>query len=231
MKLLKLLLTSLLFLLIQSTLVHAQTNESLNIDTSPSSFLFNLTNMKPGDWATRKLTIQNRGAEDFKYNTQAIFKDGSKELYNEFLLKVWDSKGVLHTGKLKDFKGLPARYLNSEHQEDLMFEVKFPYELGNEFQGLAFDVEFKFIVEDKVTEPNEPSNPDDGGPINNLPGDDDSISPERPIPSDGLNSPPVEGQILPETSTNTFNYLFSGILFLLLGATTLYKQRRKTIDL
>jgi LPXTG-motif cell wall-anchored protein len=232
MKLLKLLLTTILFAFFQSTTVQAQTNNSLNIDTSPNGFLFNLTNMKPGDWATRKLTIQNRGSEDFQYNTQARFKGGSKDLYNEFLLKVWDSTGVLHSGKLKDFNGLSPRYLKSKHEEDLMFEVKLPYELGNQFQGLALEVEFKFIIEgynpEDPEDPEDSEDPEDptdpGNPEN--PNDDGTILPERPIDEEDLNSPPVQGQILPETATNMYNYLIGGLLMVIFGTAALYYQRK-----
>jgi hypothetical protein len=232
----KLLLTTiftLVFIFSQSTSIQAQSNNSLNIDTSPSGFLFNLTNMKPGDWATRKLTIQNRGTEGFNYNTQVRFNGGSQKLYNEFLLKVWNSNGVLHTGKLKDFKGLSSRYLKAKHQEDLMFEVNFPYELGNEFQGLGFEVEFEFIIEGYNPEdpedpedpeyPTDPKNPED-------PGDDGTILPERPIDNDDLNTPPVQGQILPETATNIYNYLFIGFFLVLIGAAALYHQRKNTTN-
>jgi LPXTG-motif cell wall-anchored protein len=233
MKLLKLLLTTILFTFFQSTGVQAQTNNPLLIDTNPGGYLFNLSNMKPGDWVTRKLTIQNRGTENFKYNTQAIFKGGSEKLYNEFLLKIWDSNGILHTGKLKDFKGLSSRQLISKHQEDLMFEVEFPYELGNEFQGLAFEVEFKFIIEGYNPEdPENPENPENPTDQENPedPGDDGTLLPERPIDNDDLNTPPVQGQILPETATNIYNYLFVGFLMVLIGAAALYHQRKNKIN-
>lgn len=80
--------------------MNAKENDKLVKD--PDRSLFNLSNMKPGDYASRKLTIQNRGNEDFTYNMKAQFTKGSKELFNEFTLVVEDSSGTLYEGKLKD---------------------------------------------------------------------------------------------------------------------------------
>jgi LPXTG-motif cell wall-anchored protein len=133
--------------------------------------------------------------------------------------------------------------------------VKFPYELGNEFQGLGFEVEFEFIIEgynpedpedpeepENPTDPENPEDPEDPEdpeePENPTdpenpedPGDDGTILPERPIDNDDLNTPPVQGQILPETATNMYNYLFVGFFLVLIGAAALYHQRKnKTND-
>jgi LPXTG-motif cell wall-anchored protein len=248
--------------------------DELRIKTSPDTALFSLYQMKPGDWATRKLTVQNRGDQDFTYHTQSQFISGSEQLFNEFSLKVWDSNQILYDGKLKDFNGLQPRFLQSLNQEDLLFRVEFPYELGNEYQGLGFDVEFKFAVEgygpgpnpdpapnpnpvpdqeanpnpspdpgpdpeepeepidsEKPNDPNDPSNPsnpNDTDHSTNPPYEIDieEIKPEHPIGEAELKAEPVEGQILPKTSTNMFNFVVLGIVLLLLGIILgLYESR------
>lgn len=189
--------------------------------TSPEKEFFQLANMKPGDWVTRTLKIQNRNESSFTYNTEAKFLNGSKKLYNEFLLKVWDSKGILYDDKLHEFKGLNPRLLQSKHQEDLQFEVKFPYELGNEFQGLGFEFEFKFIVEDTITNPLPEPNPNPEGPL----------KPSHPIPPKELAKSPKEGQILPATATNMYNKMLIGVLLIISGGgLVVFLKRRKRYE-
>ena len=256
---------------------------NLDLDTIPDSYLFKISNMKPGDYATRTLTILNPGKRSFTYQSRAEFTGGTEnadedlkdgvDLYNEFLLKVWsldkddNSKAeLLYGGKLKDFEGLDPRYLPSNSAEDLRFRVDFPYELGNEYQGLAFNFELLFGVEardpdpdpdpedpddpetedpdpedpdDPETEDPGPENPDDPeteGPDPEDPdstsdeNEEDEINPVRPIDEDDLNSPPSDGQILPDTSTDLFNYLLAGVVFTATGLTLFMFQRRMKRD-
>jgi hypothetical protein len=122
-------------------------NGEIDIATSPEKVLFDLTNLKPGDWAERTLTIQNKGKQDFKYLTSSRLKEGSEKLYNELLLTISDKEKVLFDGKMKEFSKLDPRTITKNESEELLFKVVFPEELGNEFQGLESVVEFKFYVD------------------------------------------------------------------------------------
>lgn len=125
----------------------AANNQEIDIATSPERILFDLTNLKPGDWAERTLTIKNNGKQDFKYLSSSNLKGGSKKFYNELLLKISDKDQVLFDGKMKDFSRLDPRFIAKNSFEVLFFKVVVPEELGNEFQGLGSEVEFKFYVE------------------------------------------------------------------------------------
>lgn len=257
-------------LLMTPQISQAEDTKQIDIGTEPNEYLFNLSNLKPGDQASRILTIQNRGQRDFTYYTKAEFKGGDEKLYNEFLLKISDSNGILHQGKLKDFKSLAPRFLKSMNEEDLKFELEFPFELGNEFQGLGFEVEFIFTVEDmdpppppddpddpddpdspddpdypedpedpedpnKPDKPNNPETPEDpDNPTNpqepsksTEPQDPDKINPQHPIDPEKLNSPPVDGQILPSTSTNIFNFVLGGSGLIVVGGILFFLQRKR----
>ncbi|RIW36096.1 LPXTG cell wall anchor domain-containing protein [Bacillus salacetis] len=130
-------------------LATAAPNESIpevDIATTPTKVLFDVDNMKPGDWADRTIKISNKGKQDFTYTMSTHLKSGSKKLYNELTMKVSDAKGELYNGKISDFKGFDGRNLAKTAEEDLNFTVEFPAHLGNEFQGLETEVEFKFYV-------------------------------------------------------------------------------------
>ncbi|MRG85024.1 LPXTG cell wall anchor domain-containing protein [Salinibacillus xinjiangensis] len=147
--LLVLLISFLIIFLFPSFLGASPTTENKEIDisTSPHKVFFNLQNIKPGDHSTKEMTISNNGEQDFIYIFSQRFLNGSTKLYDEILLKVNDADGTLFDGKLKDFEKLEGRELKSGESEVLIFEVEMPYELGNEFQGLATEFQFKVYVE------------------------------------------------------------------------------------
>jgi LPXTG-motif cell wall-anchored protein len=127
--------------------VNQVTQKEIDIATSPHKIFFNLSNLKPGDRITKILTVYNNGKQDFSYLFSNNFVTGSEKFYNELLLKVSDSDRVLYQGKLKDFHKLDARGLKNGTEEELVFAVEIPFELGNEFQGVGCEFQFKLYVE------------------------------------------------------------------------------------
>ena len=101
--------------------------------------------MKPGDWAERELTVQNRGSEDFNYHLEVKRTSGSENLYEALVFEVRDAEKQLFKGTLDQFSGFPSRFLQSAHEEDIMLKIEFPAELGNEYQGLEVEVLFMFF--------------------------------------------------------------------------------------
>ncbi|WP_159439938.1 TasA family protein [Bacillus sinesaloumensis] len=141
------LICTFLFFIHVNQVLAAPANKVIDIMTTPEKVLFDIENFKPGDWATRTLTIKNSGSEDFKYLTSADRKSGSKELYEELVLSITDSTGEIFKGKLGEFKKIDPREIATGQQEDLIFTVEFPPHLGNEYQGLTTEVELKFYAE------------------------------------------------------------------------------------
>jgi LPXTG-motif cell wall-anchored protein len=145
--------------------------QEIDIATSPHKIFFNLSNLKPGDRATKILTVFNKGKQDFGYVFSNHFLTGSEKFYNTLLLNVSDQKGELFSGKLKDFEKLDARFLSSGTSEQLTFTIEIPYELGNEYQGLSSEFQFKFYVEGTlggVLPPDGPKLPNTATDIFNL---------------------------------------------------------------
>ncbi|MEI5907572.1 TasA family protein [Bacillus spongiae] len=122
--------------------------KEIDIASSPTNILFNITNMKPGDWATRTITIHNNGKQDFNYSMSTKRNAGSKELYNELQIVISDEKKELYSGNLSHFEGFPLRNLLKSADEEITFKIDFPSYLGNEFQGLEVEVEFLFYVDE-----------------------------------------------------------------------------------
>ncbi|PLR77246.1 hypothetical protein CU633_11930 [Bacillus sp. V3-13] len=214
----------------------AANEEEILIKTDPDKVFFNLTNMAPGRQANKTLTIQNRGKLDFTYTTEVKFAEGSEKLFNEYLLKISDARGnLVFDGKLKDFKKLNPRFLKSMHQEDLLFHLMFPENLGNEFQGLGCKLVFIFTAKENQAAPDQQPNPNPGttGPGSPSgtqgPGDKDTIKPIRPITNKDLGTEAGEGQILPSTASNLYNYLLAGFIMAVTGLALLIIQRRKNL--
>jgi len=120
----------------------------IDISLSSKENLFDISNMKPGDWAPRTITVQNSGTKDFVYLLQ-LQNNGEKKLFNELLLEIKAGNIELYQGKMVDYKSLPERKLTSGTEENLDITIRFPEHLGNDFQGLASDFVFSFTAEGK----------------------------------------------------------------------------------
>jgi len=166
----------------------ADENE-IDISISPKDALFDISGMKPGDWAYRTITVKNTGSKDFDYQVQ-IKNSGENKLFNELLLEVKAGDLELYEGKVAAFKSLPARKLISGSEENLDIKIRFPKHLGNDFQGLQSAFVITFSAEGKngaAVQSMTVAQIDSGGPT-----------------SAGLN--------LPNTSTNIFNLMLVGAL-------------------
>jgi LPXTG-motif cell wall-anchored protein len=123
------------------------TTNEVDIATSPTGILFQVDNMKPGDWTTKTIKVKNQGLKDFQYTMSSEVKSGSDQLYNALMMTLSNRKGVIFEGKVSEFKGFDARKLASSGEEDMTFKIEFPEHLGNEFQGLMTELKFTFQAE------------------------------------------------------------------------------------
>lgn len=107
----------------------------IDIEISSKDTLFNISNMKPGDWAPRSLIVKNSGSKDFRYDMH-VRNDGDLKLFNELLLDINKGNETLYKGKLSAFSSLNTRQLESGNEEKLDITILFPEHLGNDYQGL-----------------------------------------------------------------------------------------------
>ncbi|MEH7276380.1 hypothetical protein, partial [Neobacillus vireti] len=140
-------ISSILLLLSLSQVSNTKADESeymVDISTNPSEILFNVGNMKPGDWATSVLEVNNEGNLDFNFSVNSHQESGDLYLYNQFFLRVSDNEGTLYEGKLKDFVNFPLGTLAAGVSNPLKLMVELPYETGNEAQGKSTSFVFDF---------------------------------------------------------------------------------------
>jgi LPXTG-motif cell wall-anchored protein len=137
-----------IFLLLFPFTVYAAENQQLlDLTVDPQKVLFDLRNLKPGDVMERVLVVGNNVKERFNYKTTSKLIEGSEKFYDSLYLKVSNYEETLYEGRLSNFKGLEPRLLEKGSKEELLFSVKVPSELGNDYQGLYSKVQFKFYVE------------------------------------------------------------------------------------
>ncbi|WP_342539103.1 hypothetical protein MKY15_04265 [Sporosarcina sp. FSL K6-1540] len=161
-------------------------NADIDIGISPKDTLFEISNMKPGDWAPRTITVKNLGSKEFAYQMQ-LENSGEKKLFNELLLEIKADDKELYQGKLAAFKSLPARKLTRGSGENLDITIRFPEHLGNDFQGLGAAFVFTFTAEGRDNPGNGGGdNPGDGGSDNPAEGGSDN-------PTEGGSDNPTEG--------------------------------------
>lgn len=179
-----------------------ENTREIDITLAPAQQLFNVHNIKPGDWMTRTLKVQNKGNQDFVYQSSASHLSGSELLYNQLEMTVSAGSAVLYEGKLSGFTGFEKRPLAHLEEEELTYTVEFPYESGNEFQGLTTKVAFYFAAEMRPEEVAE------------------SVG---AIPVTG--NPPTFGNVLPKTGeVSPMIFYLSGFIILLLGC-VMYRRK------
>lgn len=195
----------LLYLYPMGGTVAIDSEPTIDLATTPTSRLFTIENLKPGDWATKTINIENKGNMDFYYKMTSNYESGSKieldfetlepeDFYRQLLLKVEDSEGLLYDGKLSDFGGLEQRFLSSFTNEDLNLSVVFPWESGNEFQGIATTVIFTFTAEGQ--KPSPPGGGGGGGGNDGDNGNDGNAPKDTPSKQKDaiLSEPAIEGK-------------------------------------
>lgn len=214
-------------LLVASILIFTMVNvktvkaeEKITIDILPEEVLFNIDNMKPGDWAPRTVIVQNNGVLDFDYYVSMEPNGDSLKLYNELTIEISDGEQLLYNGYLKDFNELTSRSLESFTEEELNFTIRFPEHLGNDFQGLSANFSLLFIAEGE-------NNDDDEQSVAGAVSSDGNSS------SGGSNSSTSSnfgGFPLPNTATNIFNFLIVGALLIIGGSLIILYNRKKASE-
>ncbi|MUV38596.1 hypothetical protein JNUCC1_02450 [Lentibacillus sp. JNUCC-1] len=184
----------------------AETEESRDVvlDLSPSGSLFNIENMKPGDWAPRTVTVENNGSQNFSYTMQ-LKNQPSDLLFDELWLEIKQDTDELYNGKLADFSKVTGS-LQSKSQETLDVTIRFPEHLGNEFQGL--NTSFSFVLKAE------------GDAIAS--GTDTAYI-------DGMIDSGTSGFKLPYTATSMFMFLLAGLLTLAAGLFIAVYQRKRAL--
>ncbi|MET3684201.1 LPXTG-motif cell wall-anchored protein [Alkalibacillus flavidus] len=181
------------------------------ISVTPESVLFDIDQLKPGDYMTDTIAVQNETDQPLSVEVGSNFISGSDKLYNQFRLTVSNDDGeVVFDGRLADFDGVEGFAVNASESSDYTLRVLFPESSDNAYQGLRvkFNLTFATTIDD-----GEASNPPDDDEVLPTTGDDTS---DRTLPQTG------------ETIPYAF-YILGGLS--MLTGIALFVWRRKRIQL
>jgi len=181
-------------------------------------FLFNISNMKPGDWAERELRVKNGGEKDFNYSIRVDNKQSDRKLFNELDLKVYegDKSILIFDDKLKNFNGFKPKPLKKGVTDSLFFQVEMPYELGNEFQQTSAYFEIIIVAAQNTTTTPPVKQPDRN--VKPTPVNAGTNETQSPVAS--------QGPKLPNTATNLYLLLTVGFILTTAGLTIIYVNIR-----
>ncbi|SFJ47202.1 LPXTG-motif cell wall anchor domain-containing protein [Halobacillus dabanensis] len=191
----------LLFVLFQPIGSTKALEDASEIDLSTShERVIDIENFKPGDYAVRSFALNNDGTQNLQYTMTSSHKSGSEKLYNQltFILEIEGEQ--VFAGHLSDFEKISARKLAAKNADEMTLKVEFPYESGNEFQGLATEVGFTFFAEGDIPPVSTPDQ-GEGSPQSQA---------DQPTGSS-------EGGMLPQTGEGSplLYYLVGGLLLTL----------------
>lgn len=120
------------------------------IDSLPDQMLFQIENMKPGDWSTETYIVSNNRQEKAHYVLTSRFSGGSEKLYNQLQLTVNQGEDKLFQGELPAFHDFDIKTLDTGEVAQFEFRIDFPSGLGNEFQGLVTHFDILVQAEDRL---------------------------------------------------------------------------------
>lgn len=145
------------------TTAASSTNKTIDLSVSPTNIFFNVKNIKPGDRVIKSLRIENTGDKHFEYSIRTDFIRGSKLFFNQLDTKMIKDDKTLFEGNLINLNLKKVSLLEANSKDTLTFIIEFPYESGNEFQGLATEFEIVITAEgdnSTVTPPGTPTSGD-----------------------------------------------------------------------
>ncbi|MDP8903730.1 MAG: CalY family protein [Chloroflexota bacterium] len=141
------------------------TTGTVDISTSPTTALFTVPTMMPGDASYGELTVSNSGTASLRYTmSTAATNADSKNLRDQLRLEVRQKA----TGTCSaDFTGTPvvnevalqgaaissARTVAVSGSETLCFKVSLPFSTGNDYQGATTTATFTFSAEQTANQP------------------------------------------------------------------------------
>lgn len=206
-----LIIVSLLLIAFPTSIVlaesHSHKQSQISMEVLPAHALFQIENMKPGDWAERSVIVRNNGKAAATYQ-MTLEINGTKKLFNELTLEIKDSQMELFNGKLANFTSLALKDLAPGKEQELQMIVRFPEHLGNEFQGLETDFSLLFTATGKT----------------------DDVTIEGVDANGNGDSFQSSGTTLPETATNIFKLLLIGGVLIALGGLVMIYQKVKSIE-
>jgi hypothetical protein len=123
-----------------------KSKNKIEIATDPPSSFINAFDMAPGDKITSPLKVKNEGNVDFDYVISSRMQSGDELFYDKLVVSVYDIDGLLFRGNLDDLKLYPIGNINKFNHQNFSFEVEFPLDSGNEYQGKKSVVAFDFIA-------------------------------------------------------------------------------------
>src|SRR5699024_9710306 len=91
-----------------------------------------------------------KSQEKTNYVLASRFSSGTKKLYNQLQLTVNQGKNTIFQGQLADFQDIEIKTLDSGEETQFEFRIDFPYESGNEFQGLVTHFDILVQTEDRM---------------------------------------------------------------------------------
>lgn len=202
----------------------ADDDEAMSMQVSPEGTLYDIENMKPGDWAPRTVTIANNGQTDFSYVAE-VDNHGPEKLFNELILEVKTTDDTIYSGKVADFTQLTARKLEAGQMEEIEFTIRFPEHLGNDYQGLNTSFSLIFTVVDK--EENSIVKLASKGPTSKKESGDTNATDSMAALDGTIGSDDDNGSGLPNTATSIYNFLIIGsVLAISGGIFAAYSRKR-----
>ncbi|MRX72604.1 hypothetical protein GJU40_10640 [Bacillus lacus] len=204
----------------------------LDISLYPQEIVMNAENLKPGDSIIYPIQVKNTGFTDFYYVAEIQFLGGSQDFYEQLNLLIKRGKNTIFKNKASHWHPIKPVPLTRLSSDSLTINTEIPFELGNEYQGASCSFRIIFTANKDVISLTPPA--DSLVPGGQLP--DEPIVEQAPVVQPGKKIEVSErivtehndlNEALPHTSTNSFNIIFAGFIFFIMGMILRYFKNSK----
>ncbi|MDQ0158071.1 LPXTG cell wall anchor domain-containing protein [Alkalibacillus salilacus] len=139
--------TFIILLMLSIQPIVSQADDDL-FSVSPDDVIFEVDQLKPGDYMTETVRVENHHEAPLVVTGDAKYLHGSNYIYEQLDLTVKnDQQKVIYQGSLANFIESEMVTLDVEDEEELLFHVEFPMESDNSYQGLNVGVQLSFSAQ------------------------------------------------------------------------------------
>lgn len=128
---------------------------TVEISVTPATSVFNLSNMSPGVWNEKGLTVKNSGTLNYNYLLGAEITNSSEDsfkLFNSLWTEIYSSDNALIAADWLSSLKTDTRLLESGDSEKITIKIKLDDNVDNSYQDLAASFNLVFDATQALSE-------------------------------------------------------------------------------
>ncbi|WP_018922260.1 hypothetical protein [Salsuginibacillus kocurii] len=162
----------------------------------------------PSQTETTKVKVENVSGEKLSYDLELLQTAGSTDFFEMLEVTVLKNQEKMASGSLSDVHTLEGINISEDSEDEIVWELHFPEDKGNEWQGKAFQMKVNVLAERETDR-------------------EDDEPPTITNPSVDSGTPTLNG-VLPQTGESFPNFWYLIACFLILSGSYMLIRSART---